>query len=170
MVRWQILKGGNIGKQKETTKEKIMRVAAKIFSERGFDKVTAREIAKAVGINSASIYYYFSSKDDLLKSLYSFYRVHLFKVGPDINELLCLAEADPPHEVLLKSIIDRILKPLLRRMVELGKIKPFDVDAFLRMLSYYYFSVAALNNSTLQQSAADYQAGMSYFFSTITPE
>ena len=191
-----------------STKEKIMRAAAKLFSEKGYSKVTTREIAKAVGINSASIYYHFSSKEDLLKSLYQFYTEVRRKECPDLHELLLLAETEPPYEVLIKSefhfdskkreILDQILvtaarefcadseserficenifdniinilKPLLARLIELKKISPFDIDTFLKVMSYYCFSAAALNNSNLKQSIAEYQAGMSYLFSTIAP-
>ena len=192
-----------------TTKDKILRVAAKMFSENGYDRVTTREIAKAVGINAASIYYYFPSKEDILKSLYGFYSANLQKGNPNLEELLRLAETGPPHEVLMKSefhfrdekiremldqiiiiasrrfgagpeseffikenIFDNIvniLRPLLSRLVELKKIKPFDVDAFLMVLSYYCFSAAALNNTPFRQSVAEYQAGMSLLFSMITP-
>ena len=48
---------------KNATKDKILITAAKMFSERGYDKVTTREIAKSIGINSASIYHHFASKE-----------------------------------------------------------------------------------------------------------
>jgi len=195
-------------KQQKPAKERIMKAAAKMFSERGYHKVTIREIADATGINSAMIYYYFSSKEDVLKSLYRFYTEERLKGCPDLNELLQLAETDPPHAVLMKSefhfnektrkLLDQILvtasreicadpkserfirenifdnitnilKPLLLRLVELRKIKPFDIDTFLRVLSNYCYSSAALNNSVFKQNVAEYQAGMSFLFSVITP-
>ena len=193
---------------KTPTKEKIMKVAAKMFSERGYDRVTTREIAKAIGINSASIYYYFPSKENILKSLYDYYSDIRSRANPDLEELLRLAETDPPHEVLMKSEfhfheeiremldqilitagrcisvdpeserfmrenvfdnVEKILRPLLQRMIELGKIKPFDLDNFIKVLSCYCFSAAALNNSAFRQSVDEYQAGMSMLFSLVTP-
>ncbi|MCL2826470.1 MAG: TetR/AcrR family transcriptional regulator [Eggerthellaceae bacterium] len=195
--------------QNETsTRDKIMRAAARMFSEKGFERVTTREIAKAIGINSATIYYYFPSKDELLKSLYEFYTTERRKEYPDIDELLRLAETDPPHEVLMKTefhynedimeyldqilvtavrriVVDpesegfirenifdsirNILQPLLTRLVELGKIEPFDINVFLNILSYYCFAAAALNNSSYGQSVAQYQAAMSCIYSMIVP-
>jgi AcrR family transcriptional regulator len=78
-------------------------VAAKMFSERGYKKVTTREIAKAIGISAAPIYYYFSSKDEILKSLYKFYTEERSKERTDLDELLRLAKIAPPHEVHMKS-------------------------------------------------------------------
>jgi len=191
-----------------TTKEKILKTAAKMFSERGYDRVTVREIAKDIGINSGSLYNHFASKDEILKSLYSFYIEQHRKAYPDLEELLRLAETDPPHEVLMKaefhydddirefmsqivviasrmicndienedfireSTFDSIIntmKPLLERLVELGRIRPLDIDTFLRIMTYYCFSAAALNNSAFGQGVADYLAGMSFLFSTIVP-
>ena len=193
---------------KTPTKDKIMRVAAALFSVKGYDKVTTREITSAVGITPASLYYYFSSKEDLLKSLYNVYTEEHHKNMPDVEELLRLAETEGPYEVLMRTefhynddireFLDQILvtaarkiyadsesehffrenvfnpientlRPLLRRMMDLGKIKPIDLDTFMRLLTYYCFSAAALNNSPLKQSASEYQSGMSFIFSMIAP-
>ena len=190
------------------TKEKILRVSAKMFSEKGYDRVTTRQIAKAVGINSASIYYHFSSKDEILKSLYAYYSEQIRKKRPDLDCLLLLAETAPPYEVLMKcefhfdenirGMLDQILVtaarmivshpeserfirenifdsvkntlgPLLSRMMESGKIKPFDIKTFLDVLSHYCFSAAALNNSPFRQNVAEYRAAMSYIYSAIVP-
>ena len=190
----------------ETTKEKILRTAAEMFSERGYDRVTMREIAKGIGINSGSIYNHFASKEEILTSLYSYYVLQMEAECPVLAELLSLAETDPPHEVLMKSgfyfkedvreflsqiiiiatrmicsdpkskrfieesifePIHSILKPLLAHMVAIGKIKPFDVDTFIKVFSYYAFSAAALNNTPFRQSVADYQDGMSFLLSIV---
>jgi AcrR family transcriptional regulator len=51
------------------TREKILEVAGRLFTERGFDKVSLREIADEVGVTKAALYYYFDSKDKLLGAL-----------------------------------------------------------------------------------------------------
>ncbi|MCL2201080.1 MAG: TetR/AcrR family transcriptional regulator [Oscillospiraceae bacterium] len=193
-------------RSEHNTRSKILRSAADMFSERGYEAVTIREIAKAVGINSASIYYHFPSKEDILYSLYRVYAQAREKACPDINKLLLLAETEPPHEVLLKStffydekdrdMLDKvlvtaarrlgsdeeseyfirenilspityILRPLLERLIELGKIKPFDIGAFISVLEFYCFSAAALNNSPFRVGVAEYQMGMSFLFSLV---
>lgn len=53
----------------ENTKDKILNVAEVLFAEKGFDGTSMGEIAKQVGINKASIYYYFESKDKLLEEI-----------------------------------------------------------------------------------------------------
>lgn len=45
-----------------TTKEKIAETALELFSRRGYDGVSVRDIARAVGIRESSIYNHFESK------------------------------------------------------------------------------------------------------------
>jgi AcrR family transcriptional regulator len=194
--------------RKNLRKEKIMKIAAKMFSERGYDAVTTREITSAVGINPAALYYYFPSKVDILKCLYDFYLSERKKIMPDLSELLRMAETETPQDVLkrmeihysgeIQELMDQILiiaawsinndemseqfiresifedidvtlRLLLRRLVDLGKVEPFDLDTFIRLLSYYCFSAAALNNTVFGSTIPDYQTGMSMLFSLLTP-
>jgi len=48
----------------------ILRVAAKIFSERGYQGTTLDDIAKAASISRRTFYSYFGSKDELLQHIY----------------------------------------------------------------------------------------------------
>lgn len=47
--------------------ETIVEAALELFSARGFSAVTTKDIALATGLNSALIYYYFGSKEDLFR-------------------------------------------------------------------------------------------------------
>jgi TetR/AcrR family transcriptional regulator, biofilm operon repressor len=51
--------------KKELFKEKIGRAAMKCFSKYGLDKTTLEDIAKEVGLNKASLYYYYKNKEDI---------------------------------------------------------------------------------------------------------
>jgi len=44
----------------------IIEAAARVFAERGFHGATTQDIADVLGIRQASLYYYFSSKEDAL--------------------------------------------------------------------------------------------------------
>lgn len=50
---------------KKTAKDLILNEAEKQFSERGYFKVTAKEISEAAGVNTAAVNYYFGGKDGL---------------------------------------------------------------------------------------------------------
>ena len=49
----------------EKTQEKILRTSLKLFSEKGFDKVTVDEIVKKSGTSKGSFYQHFSAKSDI---------------------------------------------------------------------------------------------------------
>jgi AcrR family transcriptional regulator len=46
--------------------EEIIRVASKMFYEKGFDKTTMRDLSKATGLTTAGLYYHIRSKKVLL--------------------------------------------------------------------------------------------------------
>jgi len=66
-----------------STKERIFSVAIDLFAQKGFDAVSLREIAEAAGIRKATLYYYYTTKDDILEKIfeYSMERWNLSKVG-----------------------------------------------------------------------------------------
>jgi AcrR family transcriptional regulator len=53
----------------DETREKILKIAVKIFSRYGFQKTTMDEIAKTAHKAKGSVYYYFKSKEDLFKAV-----------------------------------------------------------------------------------------------------
>lgn len=53
-------------KKSESREAELLRAAAKLFKEKGFDDTSVRDIASEVGMLPGSIYYHFPSKDDVL--------------------------------------------------------------------------------------------------------
>lgn len=47
------------------TREQILSVAARLFSERGYANTTLRQIAQEAGIQAGSVYYHFDGKDEI---------------------------------------------------------------------------------------------------------
>jgi AcrR family transcriptional regulator len=85
-----------------TTKERIINSAILMFSDRGYDNVSMRDIAALVGIKAASIYNHFPSKRDILKSMFELYAREFFRSAPTLEEVLTLVETVPIREVLAK--------------------------------------------------------------------
>lgn len=52
-----------------TAREEILEAAAELFTTDGFAATTTRRIAESVGVQQASLYYYFKTKDDILDAL-----------------------------------------------------------------------------------------------------
>ena len=62
----------------------ILKVAEKLFSEKGFDGTSIREISKLSNVNVAMVSYYFGSKEKLLESLIIFRTSDLKNILEDI--------------------------------------------------------------------------------------
>ena len=71
------------------TRKKILEAATELFALKGFNAVSMRDIAKAVGIKMGSIYYYYEGKEALLHAILtafeSGYR-HYFDWLSTVNE------------------------------------------------------------------------------------
>jgi TetR/AcrR family transcriptional repressor of nem operon len=61
------------------TKERILEAARLTVQDRGYSGLSFRELAKDVGIKSASIHYYFATKGDLGSALASRYTIDFAK-------------------------------------------------------------------------------------------
>ena len=73
------------------TKEKIFNVAIDLFSKKGYNKVSIREIAEKVGIKESSIYYHYSKKEDILDNILDYFieRINRIEITEEqMNELL----------------------------------------------------------------------------------
>jgi AcrR family transcriptional regulator len=54
------------GTLNETRWEQVLEAAAEVFEEKGYPSATLQDIARRVGLLKGSLYYYISSKEDLL--------------------------------------------------------------------------------------------------------
>lgn len=50
-------------------RDQILHASARLFTSKGFSGTSTREIAEAVGIRQASLYYHFAGKDEILADL-----------------------------------------------------------------------------------------------------
>ena len=55
--------------EEKNTRTRIFNAAADLFSSRGFEKVSVREICEAANVKKPVLYYYFKDKDTLLEEL-----------------------------------------------------------------------------------------------------
>lgn len=55
-------------RQRVDTRGEIIDTAMRLFAEQGYDKTSLREIADAVGVTKAALYYHFRTKEDIVES------------------------------------------------------------------------------------------------------
>jgi AcrR family transcriptional regulator len=82
------------------TREKILNVAEKLFSELGYDAASIGTISKLAGINKATIYYHFKDKQSILHTLY-FDMIEQMK-----NRLIPIEESESDLKVKIKRELD----------------------------------------------------------------
>lgn len=65
------------GSSGQETKERILEAATRLFSERGYNGVSVRDLARAVGIKESSLYNHFPGKDAIVSEIYETFRTRL---------------------------------------------------------------------------------------------
>ncbi|TXK86951.1 helix-turn-helix transcriptional regulator, partial [Parageobacillus sp. SY1] len=50
-------------------KEKIIETSIELFDRKGFKETSVQEIVEAIGVTKGAFYYYFKSKEELLKDI-----------------------------------------------------------------------------------------------------
>jgi AcrR family transcriptional regulator len=86
--------------QRKTSREdQLLRVATRLFREKGYHNTSMQDLADAFGVQKASLYYYIESKEDLLQRLL---RHATSILGAQIDEFYA---ADlPPSEKLRQAL------------------------------------------------------------------
>ncbi|MBD0371135.1 MAG: TetR/AcrR family transcriptional regulator [Pyrinomonadaceae bacterium] len=74
----------------EERRREIVRVAVKLFSQRGFRGTTTKEIAHAAGVSEAIIFRHFATKEELYRAI--------------IDHVSCEGGIENPHEVVGEAI------------------------------------------------------------------
>lgn len=75
----------------------ILQAAAELFHERGYHRVGVVEIGARIGISGPAIYRHFSSKDEILASLFN----------EAMDEVTAPTAADEDPHVELRALVDR---------------------------------------------------------------
>lgn len=115
-----------------TTKEKIMDVALHMFSERGYEAVSIRDICGEVGIKESTLYYHFKNKMDILDSLIAKFKEHIEGLLIHIDEMPQMPSGktkkknDGSKDILDSYMMDSYLfDPFCNLMIRLMMIEQF---------------------------------------------
>ena len=86
----------------------ILKSAEQIFSDKGVDATSVRDIAKNAGINIAMISYYFGSKQKLVEALFLW---RLYTINQDLKKTVKDESLNPYEKLLffLKTYMQRIM-------------------------------------------------------------
>lgn len=81
----------------------VIDAAARLFAEKGYETSTLADVAKTVGMDRATLYYYFKSKADLLETAIA----DIVDAGIVDFRNISTSDADPPEK--LRAIIHRLV-------------------------------------------------------------
>jgi AcrR family transcriptional regulator len=99
-------------KSEPNPQDRILDAAEQMFAEAGFDGASLRDIVREAGVNLATVYYYFESKEGLIAAVIE------RRLGPLRQEHLDLLrqheEASRGQPVPLEKIFEAVLLPPLR--------------------------------------------------------
>jgi len=87
----------------------IIEISERLFSRKGFDGTSVRDIAEEAGINVAMISYYFGSKEKLMEAIFE---VKIGRVRVRVEELLKDDSMSPIQKVntLIEEHIEKVMK------------------------------------------------------------
>ncbi len=119
-------------------KEEILATASMLFSERGYNAVSMRDLAEALGIKAASLYNHIDSKKELLSTI-------VLSVAEEFTEGMNeIISSKTRTEEKLKAVIDLHVKITVEKSTDLYSLnndwmhlKEPELSYFLDMRSCY---------------------------------
>lgn len=105
----------------DTAKLRIMESAGPIFAQKGFGPTTVREICTAAKVNQAAINYYFGSKENLYKEVFTSIYSTFTSWSQSIRELD--ADASMPFEERFLLLMQRRIREFFSRELSRWKIQ-----------------------------------------------
>lgn len=137
-------------KYPEETIDKIMKVTAELFMEKGYDQTSMQDIVNRLGMSKGAIYHHFKSKEDLLNKISSHYFSDIdwfLEIVNDRNKNgLEKLRAIFFHELENdeKITMDRMTRPLLQ-----------DPKMFMEQFKCSMQEVAPLLTKIIEEGVAD---------------
>ncbi|MFF0541642.1 TetR/AcrR family transcriptional regulator [Nocardia thailandica] len=112
------------------TKQAIRDAAVELFTAKGFEQTSLREVADVVGITKASLYYHYASKLDLLLAILDPIMDHLRDVVTDIDAVPYDAEG-------IRAVLRTYLRGMIRHRAA-GALCVRDTVAILNAMADRY--------------------------------
>ena len=130
---------GKITKRKRglSTARALLEAAAELFAQRGYDGVTMRDIAGKVGIRESSIYSHFSSKADILNTLYDHFIREVPNTRPSFEQLDELMQRMQP-EAVFQHILFHVGEHVKGMLASTAMIINFEKFKNQRAADMYY--------------------------------
>src|ERR1043166_2266348 len=100
------------GRSERETRDRLLAAAEKLFAERGFKKVTVREICREAGANIAAINYHFGDKRGLYREVL---QTAIDAMRATNEAARAAAQGRPPEQRLRRYIVTYVRRLLASR-------------------------------------------------------
>ena len=105
------------------TKKNIFDNSIKLFTQKGYENVSINDIADSVGIRQSAVYNHFSSKQEILDTIYGFYHHHWISNRPRMDCLETLIrKKSSTVEIITKGFIYAFEGRIIEQMSDVIKI------------------------------------------------
>lgn len=180
-----------IAKEPEERKQEILDTAMRLFYEKGYEKTSITDIAKAIGVAQGLCYRYFSSKEVLFDSAIDQYAGELAKkfIFPQSNHVSSLKEILETmpmmvetentnyykafhvvenkkfHDQLALKVCEKLLKPvteLLEKAQQNGEIHVDDIQTAAMFCVYGQLGILLNNNVSTEEKGQRIRAFLIY--------
>lgn len=130
----------------KVTRNKIIKAAARIFAEHGYDGASIRNIVAKADVNQAAISYHFGSKEGLYRAVLQMALESLLQA--DVST--AAAPATLSREAALRAFIRRQLRPMLERD---------ELSRYLRIFNWETVRPTPAFRKFMAEEAGPYLAG-----------
>lgn len=115
---------GNMDKRIEKgkeTKENIVNATLKLFSEKGYDGTSIKDITDLAGIPKSLFYHYFKSKEELLEFILQLYSLRLSDEEKEFAQQI--SEGNPFEQIALRLFDKAMLDKDMMKIIMLEALK-----------------------------------------------
>lgn len=89
-----------VDRRRTDTRDRVQAIAMELFTEKGYEQTSMREIAERVGVTKAALYYHFPTKQEIVDELFT-------SIPSGIESIVQWASSQPPGPELRDEILVR---------------------------------------------------------------
>ncbi|MFO7609043.1 MAG: helix-turn-helix domain-containing protein [Candidatus Krumholzibacteriia bacterium] len=99
---------------RQTTKDRLLDAAERLFAEKRFDEVSVRELAAAAGVNTAAMNYHFQGKDNLFAEVVRRrFLAQRDRMLGSLADAVAAGGERPPLDAIVRAIVGTYLQGAL---------------------------------------------------------
>jgi len=104
----------------KSTKDIIFDTAIEMFSEKGYENISMRDLAKAVGIQASSIYNHYGRKEEILDAIFQFYEENMYMNRISFEDAKKIVKTGTAQDIAAIFLSSRFGTELMGRRMMLG--------------------------------------------------